>query len=188
MRALPIGWSSPTSRLEDRISRGVDFARATHGDPSAILAALAVAGMGAWSAEGAPIERIVEHGLTEARSAVELVGGSPTALSSVELAVNGQWHSPAEGVPFTGIDTVAAVIAVLHSLPSSTADCIIRAVSLGGDTDTVAAIAAGIFATTTVDDDISWKDLVPLLAEVDLQALAEALAQRRAAENPTHLK
>jgi ADP-ribosylglycohydrolase len=87
-------------------------------------------------------------------------------------------QQPDGGVPFLGMETVAAVVTVLREA-ASTEDCIIRAVCLGGDTDTCAAIAAGIHAGATGDDVISWRDDVPLVADPVMSRLAERLAWQR---------
>jgi ADP-ribosyl-[dinitrogen reductase] hydrolase len=67
MRALPIGWASPAKDVKRRVGQGIALARATHGDRSAIAAAVAVAAMGAWSVEGASIGEVVDQGSIEAR-------------------------------------------------------------------------------------------------------------------------
>ena len=166
--------------MKRRVGRGIALARATHGDRSAIAAAVAVAAMGAWSVEGASIGEVVDQGSFEARVAVDHLGASRSVLAPIERAVHGAWQTPETGVPFLAIETVAAVVSVLRQAVS-TEGCIIRAVRLGGDTDTCAAIAAGIFAATTGDETISWRDRVPLLADPALLQLARRLARRRQA-------
>jgi hypothetical protein len=71
-------------------------------------------------------------------------GDRPAVAAAVAVAAMGAW-------------SVEGVVSVLRQA-ASTEDCIIRAVRLGGDTDTCAAIAAGIFAATTGDETISWRD------------------------------
>jgi ADP-ribosyl-[dinitrogen reductase] hydrolase len=178
MRALPIGWASAVARADERVRVGIEFARATHGEPSAILAAVAVAAMGAWSVEGAPIDQTTDRGLAEARVALSLLGVEAILLAPIECAIKDAWHPPPNGVPFAGIETVAAVITVLRAA-QWIEDCIIRAVRLGGDTDTTAAIAAGIFAAWRDTPVVSWRDEVPFLRENDLAAIAQQLARRR---------
>jgi ADP-ribosyl-[dinitrogen reductase] hydrolase len=180
MRALPIGWASSARQVEDRVRLGIDLARTTHGEASAIAAAVAVAAMGAWSIEGEPIDRIIAGALSEARLAIDLLDAEPTLIAPVERAAEGKSRVHDSGVPFLGMETVAAVITVLRDA-ASTEDCIIRAVCLGGDTDTCAAIAAGIYAGATGDDVISWRNDVPLLADPTIAKLAERLALRRLA-------
>jgi ADP-ribosyl-[dinitrogen reductase] hydrolase len=178
MRALPIGWASAAGQAEHRVRLGVDLARTTHGEPSAIAAAVAVAAMGAWSIEGEPIDRIIAQALNETRLALDLLGAPPALMTPIESATKGKWQVPEGGVPFLGMETVAAVVTVLREA-ASTEDCIIRAVCLGGDTDTCAAIAAGIHAGATGDDVISWRDDVPLVADPVMSRLAEGLAWQR---------
>jgi len=177
-RALPIGWASAAEYVEPRVRLGIELARTTHGEASAIAAAVAVAAMGSWSVEGEPLEQIVAHALDEARMALDVLGAPIALLAPVEQAARAQWQPPEEGVPFLGIETVAAVVTVVGEA-RSTEECIIRAVCLGGDTDTCAAIAGGVFATATGDDAISWRDSVPLLADSTLTVLARSLTHRR---------
>lgn len=178
MRALPIGWASPAAEVDHRVRIGIDFARATHGDPSAVLAAVAVAAMGTWSVEAAPIDAIIDRALAEARLAAGLLGAGASLLAPIEGAARGRWRAPAEGVPFQGIETVAAVVLVLRAA-RSTEDCIVRAVCLGGDTDTTAAIAAGIFAAWRDGPPAAWHQRVPILGKHDFAALAQQLVERR---------
>jgi len=178
MRALPIGWMSAAGQVERRVRLGIELARTTHGEPSAIAAAVAVAAMGAWSIEGEPIDRIITQALSETRLALDLLGAPSTLMRPIVSAAEGNWRVTHGGVPFLGMETMAAVIAVLRKA-SSTEDCIVRAVCLGGDTDTCAAIAAGIHAGATGDDAISWRDNVPLVADLALARLSEGLAWQR---------
>jgi ADP-ribosylglycohydrolase len=96
MRALPIGWASSVGQAERRVRLGVDLARTTHGEPSAIAAAVAVAAMGAWSIEGVPIHRIIDQALSETRLALDLLGAPPALMTPIESAAN-----PADPLPST---------------------------------------------------------------------------------------
>jgi ADP-ribosylglycohydrolase len=178
MRALPIGWAIAPSRTEARITTGIALALATHGAPSAVVAAVAVAAMGTWSVEGEDVGIAIERALPEAMTALDILGAPHVLVAPLQQAADGNWRAPDAGVPFQGIETVAAVISVLRHA-ESTEDCITRAICLGGDTDTSAAIAAGIFAASTGDDAISWRDKVPLLAELDALQLPQRLARLR---------
>ena len=178
MRALPIGWASATGRVDERVRLGIDLASATHGDPAAIVAAVAVAAMGAWSVEGDSIDQVVDHALAESQTAVDILGAARALFAPIEGAARGQWWPPDDGVPFLGIETVAAAVSVLRRAVS-TEDCINCAVCLGGDTDTCAAIAAGVFAAATGDEAISWRDQVPILTDPLISNVIEHLALRR---------
>lgn len=178
MRALPIGWASAAGQAERRVHMGIELARTTHGEPTAIAAAVAVAAMGAWSIEGEPLDRIIAEALSETRLALDLLGAPPALIDPLEDAAEGKWQVPDKGVPFLGMETMAAVVTVLRQAPSTEA-CIIRAIRKGGDTDTCAAISAGIHAGATGDDAISWRDDVPLVDDPVMARLAEGLAWRR---------
>lgn len=178
MRTLPIGWASAAGQVGRRVRLGVELARTTHGEPSAIGAATAVAAMGAWSIEGEPIDRIIGQAPSETRLALDLLGAPPALIYPLEDAAEGKWRVPDEGTPFLGMATVAAVVTVLRQAPSTEA-CIIRAICQGGDTDTCAAISAGICVGATGDDAISWRDHVSLVADPAMVRLAECLAWQR---------
>jgi hypothetical protein len=76
-----------------------------HGEPSAILAAVAVAAMGTFSIEGAPIDETIDHALAEAQIALGLLGVEEMLLAPIECAVKDAWQPPPNGVPFRACAT-----------------------------------------------------------------------------------
>ena len=183
MRALPLGWASAPAQVEERVRLGIELARATHGHPAAIAAAVAVAAMGTWSVAAVPRDRLLQHAVAEAGLALARLDAEPELITPLIQATAGRWRPPASGVPFEGMATVAAVITALGAA-GTTEDAIIRAIALGGDTDTVAAITAGIHAAWQGGAVVPWSGRVPLPDHCDLAALAAGLAQRRAATPP----
>lgn len=99
-------------------------------------------------------------------------------------AVDGRWRPGRTGVSLDAVGAVAAVVdvvrhAVRGRLPI--ADALRYAVSLGGDTDTAAAIAGGILGgRATGTPDIPWLDRVDLPESATLDGLSAALAELRA--------
>jgi ADP-ribosylglycohydrolase len=184
MRALPIGWSIPASNAERRRALTIDLSRTTHGAPGAIVSACVVAAMGAWALEGVPIETVIERGLQEAEEAAQELGLSSEALLSVLAAADGDWKPPREGISLDAITTVAAVVDVLRR-GTTLADALENAVSLGGDTDTVAALVGGIWASRGVTDEVErlmWISRVTVPPDDVIVPLAEGMVERRRAE------
>lgn len=176
MRALPIGWATAPGDAERRRSIVELLTRTTHGDPRALAAASAVAAMGSYAAAGAPMFSVFAAGLEEAAAVV------PETRDPLARAATGGWRAPAEGVPLDSLPTVAAVVSVLCGRGDPAPGAVMRAaVALGGDTDTVAALAGGVAATRCGSlDGVDWLDRVELPAPGDeLAALAGDLAALR---------
>ena len=177
MRALPIGWATAPDDAERRRKLVELFTRTTHGDPRALAAAAAVAAMGSYAAVGAPMFSVFAAGLEEAAAA------SPEAREPLTRAAVGHWEAPPDGVPLDSVPTAAAVVSVLCGKSGSSPGAAMRAaVALGGDTDTVAALAGGVAATRSGTlDDVDWLDRVAMPAgDAEVSELAEALAALRA--------
>jgi hypothetical protein len=104
-------------------------------------------------------------------------------LQAVRHAVEGRWRPGPNGVSLNGVEAVAAVVnvvrhAVKHRLPI--AEALRYAVSLGGDTDTAAAIAGGILGGRFAHSpDVPWLDRVDLPDSDRLDGLSGALAALR---------
>lgn len=167
MRALPIGWATAPADVERRRSLAERFTRTTHGDPRALAAAAAVAAMASYAAAGAPMFSVFAAGLEEAGT---VVGDARPPLTKAAV---GTWPAPADGVPLDAVTTVAAVVSVLcGGTEPSPGEAMRSAVALGGDTDTVAALAGGVAATRTGGlDGVDWLDRVAM--PVDEPAVAE---------------
>jgi ADP-ribosylglycohydrolase len=176
MRALPIGWATAPAEAERRRSLVELFTRTTHGDPRALAAASAVAAMGSYAVARAPMFSVFAAGLEEAAA---VVGDAREVLTKAAV---GGWEAPAGGVPFDSLPTVAAVVSVLcGGGNASPGDTMRAAVALGGDTDTVAALAGGVAATRTGSlDGVDWLSEVDAPADDDEVAeLADELAKLR---------
>lgn len=179
MRALPIGWGSPGADAEGRRSRVLSISRATHGGDGALIAAGTVAAMGSWALDRVSPAGICERAVAEA-TALRSYLESEADLATLRAAAHGGWTPPAAGVSLDAIETVAAVLHVLRR-SQGLGDAVEAAVRLGGDTDTVAAIAAGILAAGGCDPvrELPWLGLVRLPDASLIEALASGLDERR---------
>ncbi|MEV5414226.1 ADP-ribosylglycohydrolase family protein [Thermopolyspora sp. NPDC052614] len=164
MRVLPIGWATRPADAERRRALVGKLTMTTHGAPAAVAGACAVAAMGSYALETRRVERLTALALAE----IERFDLGAAALP-VRLAAEGAWSPGPQGVTLDVLDTVAAVLHVLHTM-RDTADpteAMRRAVLLGGDTDTVAAIVGGILGGLHATLTIPWSIDVEIPASLD---------------------
>lgn len=179
MRALAVGWATPSNDPHRRRETVQTLSRATHGGAGALIAAGVVAAIGTWSLEPIPLETICEEAVTEAEALrAELQADVP--LDELTAAARGEWTPPSAGVSLDAIETTAAVVDVLRQaddVPSG----IEAAIRLGGDTDTVAAIAAGILGSLNPEQvgQLPWLLQVQLPDPALLDRLAKKLWEGR---------
>jgi ADP-ribosyl-[dinitrogen reductase] hydrolase len=176
MRAPPFGWATPASATGRRRELTVRLSRATHGAPAAIMSACVVATMAAWAMEQHPIEAVVAAGLREADDLAELYGLGPGILRPLCQAADGAWGPYKPGMPLDAVATLASVLHILREA-TSLAKAMKRAVALGGDTDTTAAIVGGILGCRfeDVDHAIPWLSKVVLPRAEVVEATAAGL-------------
>jgi ADP-ribosylglycohydrolase len=178
MRALPCGWATASADAELRRVRVLSISSATHGAPGALIAAGTVAAIGSWALDREPLQLICERARAEADSLREMLRAD-VDLAAIEAAAQGTWTPPATGIPLDAIETVAAVLYVLRRA-EGLGDGIEGAVLLGGDTDTVAALVAGVLGARGADPaELSWLGLVQLPDASLIKALASGLAEKR---------
>lgn len=189
MRAPAIGWGSPAEDDAGRRDLALRISRTTHGGGGALLGASVVAALASWSLQGMDVSEMVEGAALEA----EVVARELDAEAAAEMVVraaNGAWLPPEQGVPFTAVETVAAVLHTLTQAPQLP-QAMIFAVGLGGDTDTVAAIVGGILGCRSEDaaSTVPWLEDVLLPESSVLDELAAGLARcRRQANAPGTMK
>ncbi len=120
--------------------------------------------MGSHALEAAPVERLATAALAE----IERFDLG-AAARVVRLAAEGVWSPGPEGVTLDVLDTVAAVLHVLHTMRDTAdpAEAMRRAVMLGGDTDTVAAIVGGLLGGLPDTLTIPWSSDVEIPASLD---------------------
>lgn len=187
MRVAPIGWAVPTDRpgLRRRLCEVVSAA--THRAPAAVAAARVIAALASHALEGESVPALLEVAADEARRADEHVPPTPAdaVVDAVVDAAYGRWTPPSEGVSLDAVETVAAVVHVLREAPALAA-ALPYAVSLGGDTDTVAALVGGVLGAREPEGvaALGWLGPVDLGEYPALPDLAARLAALRAAPPP----
>jgi ADP-ribosylglycohydrolase len=120
------------------------------------------------------------HAAPEAVEAACAVADLAAAALAGSLPEPAGWDPPAEGVSMDALDTLAAVrhVVAAHHDPAA---AMRAAVALGGDTDTVAAIAGGILGCRRAGSELGvpWLHRVELPSPDRVEAIARGLAERR---------
>jgi ADP-ribosyl-[dinitrogen reductase] hydrolase len=180
MRALPFGWATPVAAAAHRLELTGRLSRTTHGAPEAIISACVVAEMAAWAIEQHPVDAVVAAGLREAEDAARQYALDPATLQPLRRTASGDWP-PTTAEPT--LDALATVASVLHVLREAKdlATALKRAVALGGDTDTTAAIVGGILGCQLedVESQIPWISRVGMPDARLIEAAAAGLYELR---------
>jgi ADP-ribosyl-[dinitrogen reductase] hydrolase len=144
--------------------------------------------MASHAIEASPLSGIVDAAVDEITWLETEFPNSRTIFQPVRRAGSGDWSPNSAGVSMNAVETLAAVVHVLgHAARKSfaLADALRYAVSLGGDTDTVAAIVGGILGSRLEDiAGIPWLSRVALPDSVELDALSMALSSLRQSFGP----
>lgn len=126
------------------------------------------------------------------KALVEVTHKSPRAIECAQIAAGlfagedlpdyADWAPPASGISLDPLETLQAVVWVVKNADNC-ADAFALACSLGGDTDTVAALSGALFATRWPDRAdfyaIPWiKDVAWAEVEADLMNCADMLVKR----------
>lgn len=178
MRTSLLGLGFPTRAAALRRRTVTELTRATHKEPAAVACAVLCSRLYSEALVGGATGDVQEQLQSEAAQIEDLPAGVQRQLDSLAA-----WEPPAEGVPLEPGETLSAVVWVVrHS--RTLADAYRLACELGGDTDTVAALAGGLIAARKGDVrdllDLPWIDQV-LWSEVDeLVDAAELLTRMRA--------
>jgi len=186
MRALPAGWALPHAQAERRRQVTIGISRATHAAAAALVGACVIATCGSWALEGADPALLLQVAVDEAREAARAVGTGTGLAELLTQVAAGTWTAPAAGISLDPYETVTAVLSCVARAPSLRAG-LVSAVQLGGDTDTVAALAGGLLGcrrtAEQVRAELPWHRLValPELESAITQAAA-ALAAARAVQ------
>jgi ADP-ribosylglycohydrolase len=187
MRALPLGWATALEDAARRRQLVVELSRSTHPSPEAQVAACVMAACASWALEGAAGRLLVEIAIEEARAAAELSGTSGGLADQLVTVSNGEWTPPADGIGLDPYETVVASLACVVGAPSLR-DALVRAVGLGGDTDTVAALTGGLLGCASSREDVlaelPWLSAVTLPPDDVIVDVSGALARLRAGGGP----
>jgi ADP-ribosylglycohydrolase len=180
MRALPFGWATPVTAAAHRRELTIRLSRTTHGAPEAIISACMVAEMAAWAIEQHPTDAVVAAGLREAEDLAQQHALHPATLQPVRRATSGDWPPNTARSTLDALATMASVLHVLREAKGP-ATAMKRAVALGGDTDTTAAIVGGILGCQLEDvgSQIPWLSSVGMPDAGLIDATATGLYELR---------
>jgi ADP-ribosylglycohydrolase len=177
MRTSLIGLAYAPSQSVARRAMVSELARATHKDPIAIACAVLVSRLySEATVQGAPknLTALLQNEISE-------ISNAPTAVVTGIMNIE-KWLPPEKGISLDPLETLSAVYwTVTHA--KDALDAYKISCELGGDTDTVAALAAGLFAARDPINsqvfDISWMQEV-LWSEIDqLGAAMKVLINHR---------
>ena len=181
MRALPLGWATPVTAAARRRELTGRLSRTTHGAPEAIISACVVAEMAAWAIEQHPVDAVVAAGVREAEDLARQYAVHPATVQPLRRAASGDWPPTTAEPTLDALATVASVLHVLREKPKDLATALKRAVALGGDTDTTAAIVGGILGCQLedVERQIPWISRVGMPDARLIEATAAGLYELR---------
>lgn len=108
---------------------------------------------------------------THRDSAVDTAITVAMLFAGKEISLPSDWVPPARGISNDALETLRAVIYVSERA-KSISDALILSCSLGGDTDTVAALSGALFAARS--RDLTEVFELPWLAEVDWAGITHA--------------
>jgi ADP-ribosylglycohydrolase len=190
MRVTPVGIATPlTGGLESLVDRVQDASKVTHNTSIALAGAAAVA-----AAVSAGIDGVAEVAIRAARLAAtrgHWVAGADVA-ARIEWAttlVRGKTPEQAADLIYTLVGTslatqesVPAAFAVLTAIPDDPWRACLLAASLGGDSDTIAAMTGAIAGARHGMSGFPPEAIATVEAHgLDLSGLADALYDLRAA-------
>jgi ADP-ribosylglycohydrolase/sugar/nucleoside kinase (ribokinase family) len=187
MRIAPVGIATPPRPLERLLERVALTSRLTHGTSVAIAGAAAVAAAVSAGIDGATPDAALALGVeAAARGAAygHYVAGADVARR-IEWALTLTDPGDISALIGTGLATqesVPAAFAIAARHPRDPWQACLTAATLGGDTDTIAAMAGAIVGATTGADAFppaALERIRTVNPDLDLDALAEALLALR---------
>lgn len=197
MRIAPIGISTPIAPLETLIERVVETSRVTHNTPLAISAAAAVAAAISAGVEGADYGEATKISIETARLARKQGYGTAKIdiAKQIEQAVRiANQRAPEEALSSivaqigTGVasqESVPTAFALLHIAKGDAWKTGLLSARIGGDTDTIGAISAGIAGACLGFRHLPEQEVATLnsVNVLDLEKIADGLLElRRQAE------
>lgn len=199
MRIAPVGIafaSRDGSRLVDAV---VEASMPTHNTSLALSAAAAVAGTVSAGIDGADVRSALEVGLTLAEDAEShgnwVAGASVPAKARWALREAGGMDDDAVvdfladvvGTSVSSQESVVTAIVLTERFSDRPFEGLCHAASIGGDTDTIAAIAGAMLGATS-EDPPAPQEVVALVEEVSrlsLDTLTEELLALRGSTTDT---
>jgi len=178
MRIAPIGLIISTDDLDALVDLVVDASQMTHNTDIAIAGAAAVAAAVSGGISGASVTEAATLGIKAAELGQRRCDWTPGPSVARRIA----WAIELVGTSLAAQESVPAAFAVLALHPDNPWQACLTAASLGGDSDTIAAMTGAIAGACHGMD--RWpRDAVQTLREVndlDLDTIAEKLLALRA--------
>lgn len=183
VRALATGWAFPPGCGRERRSCCDVISRATHGAPGAMLAARIAAAVASWALEVSDSATLTEVAVEELDVSCAELEIDPQDAELIRQAARGSFRPSEAGISMEAVETIAAVVSVVREA-QDIATATVTAIRLGGDTDTVAAIVAGILGCREADEAerLPWLGSVLLSDPRIIDRLAMGLATARLAQ------
>ena len=182
MRSLPVGWALPLDRFQDRRSWSAELSRVTHPGPDACCAAAVGAACAAWAVESASPQLLLDVAIEEARAVTGSCRADARLADLLTALAGGRWAPGPSGIGLDPNDTLVAALWCITTAPSLP-EALLKAVSIGGDTDTVAALVGGLRGCQMQPDEVRaalpWFPRVQLPDASRLSTLAGGLAELR---------
>jgi hypothetical protein len=129
----------------------------------------------------------LEIAIEEARAAADACGTSGGLADQLVTVSNGERTPPADGIGLDPYETVVASLACVMGA-ASLRDALVRAVRLGGDTDTVAALTGGLLGCVKSREEVlaelPWHRAVTLPPDDAIVNVSAGLARLRAGGSP----
>lgn len=161
MRIAPVGIMMPAEPLAALIEKVAETCRATHNTSLAIASASAVAAAVSLGIAGGDWQQAAEHAAAAAREGARL----GHKVAGFDIAARMEWarqlvrdHAARDAIPRivehigTGVacqESIPAAFAVLEIARGDPWQAAVISANLGGDTDTIGAIAAGMAGACT---------------------------------------
>jgi ADP-ribosylglycohydrolase len=199
MRVAPVGIAMPVDDFDGLLQAVVEASGVTHNTTIALAGAFAVAAAVSAGIAGASVEQAIAIGASAAqagRSHGSWVAGADVAarIEAALAGVEGLAHDElvlfirnVVGTSVATQESVPAAFAVLRSGGDGHAwDACLRAASLGGDSDTIAAIVGAIAGACqgVAGFPKDALDLVKAVNKLELEPMCDELLQLRQRHGP----
>ncbi|MEM7069758.1 MAG: ADP-ribosylglycohydrolase family protein [Pseudomonadota bacterium] len=191
MRIAPVGIATPVNSVPALISEVETTCRITHNTPIAISSASAVAAVVSAGIDGANVGQAIEHALTASNSVGKRFGSGVDFVERLELAFSVARESyqhtildnirRAIGTSVASNESVPAAFALLKFTNGDAWNAGVLAANLGGDTDTIGAIAAGMCGAISGASHLPSGKLVKLknINQSEIDEIASGLLRVR---------
>ncbi|MDF0528763.1 ADP-ribosylglycohydrolase family protein [Tsukamurella sp. 8F] len=199
MRIAPVGIAIPITDEAALLGAVVDACTPTHNTGLGLSAAAAVAGIVSAGIDGASLREALDAGLGLADAAADLghwaAGASVPAKTRWALTASARLDDDATtdfvadviGTSVSSQESVVAAIVLADHFVGRPFDALCTAASIGGDTDTIAAIAGAVLGATS-DKPPAPAEVQSRVVEVshlDLGRIADALVALRSGHPAT---